>query len=165
MTLTEYLSMPIEILAKQDTKDVRRAVENAVNCFGFKPEEIVARISLAAGLVNAIALCLFCAKYETEQQRWIDGRNEYSHMLLDEIYRTEEFADYMYKFCGYLTEDAIVFFENLSKEIGTQLHRTNLQTFASFILFVLGTQADKALGDKIKEIRKMDEKFWRMPMI
>ena len=165
MTLNEYLMMDTKDLVLQDVREVRKAAESKVNVFGFDAKGLMEDIKGAVcGGINATAFAVCCAYYEATEQTWIDGRNEFSNERLKKICCTEEFMD-VYRKLETTIEPYMSYFRVLAQEIGRQLHRTNLQTLSSFIIYVLGTQADEALCKKVIEVCDNEEKFWRLPMI
>ena len=162
----EYMSLDNAGLCTQPVEDVRRTIEHAVNVFSFDPEEYVDTITTAKdGLCNLLLLSLHSAYYEATEQTWIDGRNEISNNRLKDICRSAAFSKYFDTYCSSYDEKVIDFFSKLAADIGHSLHRTNLQTFASFICYILGTKTDDTLMQTVKTICGDREHFYHMPLI
>ncbi len=173
MTLPFYDDMAINTRAEYEkVRELKREIESMVNVFGFKPEEIAEKINAdVLGRTNNLLLCLYIVKYEAERERWVDLRNEKSNEVCKQISWTSEFKT-LCDFYGVefdAPENQSRFFSLLTKEIGGQMHRTNLQTFFRYVFFVLGTLngPDKYanLAVRVHEILGDDDRFYLMPFI
>ena len=152
----------------ETAKNLRREIENAVNCFGFSPKEYAEPIMKSAtGSKNNMLFCVNFIRYEVESEKWIDGRNEYSQNYCVKISELESFKIYYDKLTNSSNTDD--FMKKLMRQISQNLHRTNLQTLASYVFYCLCEYAPKGVSDDVKQVlcdgKEIYNNCWRMPMI
>lgn len=164
MDFIEYMEMSLDVLSQENVIDVRDKASRHVNVGGYNAAKTVETIKNDGKDLESLK-ALTCASlvYEATQQNWVDGRNEFSNGVLKKIYdRCKTDIDSV---LNQLPIDQAKWLSDVASAIGQHMHRTNLQTFASLIIYVMGTEMPESTTKEVLKIRDNLQKFWYMPLI
>ena len=164
MTFADYLICSDEEFYAADVRDIRRAIERDVNCFGYEPRDTFKNCGDWARYgARIVTICAFQTQYEANEQTWVDDRNRQSNEVLKKIAEQDTFQKGFCRKKRFLSEQQIKFHENLAKEIGTNMHRTNLQTFSSMVCLI-DAQSDE-IREFLRELRGSYDRYYKFCMI
>ena len=194
MLLNDIDIMDSEAMVEDDTiREMVSTLENDVNIMGFNPEKYYREMDDIINKNGHVKFQLFVlaiqwihfwatatdVKHNNSKANfnaWYDGRNEVSVVFCKDVYKNEYYQEILNKYgsdIDYRMPDnemdkAEMVFAKFMKTVNTRMHRTNVQTATSLMIYALTTECDKCVAVvKLKEWlnNNYGDRFYAMPMI
>ena len=164
MNFIEYIVCSNKEFYSAKPSDIRRAADLEVNCFGYDAKETFTKCNpIADRLSRMVRLAMFQVMYEANEQTWIDGRNKQSNKVLKAISYTDSFKEFYNNELRLMKPEEIQFYQDIAREIGSHTHRTILQQYASFVVYVLSV--NDSIKSFLQEFRGSDDNFYKFCLI
>ncbi len=165
MNFVEYLACLDVDLYKALPSDIRKAAEVETNCFGYNPKETVSNAHVISPhkIDTMVRLAVFQVIYESNEQTWIDERNKQSNEVLKALSYTDSFKKISKNVQNNMNEDEIRFYKRVAEDIGIHMHRTVLQTYSSFVLYVLAYYPE--IKTFLQEFRGSEDRYYQFCLI
>ena len=162
-----YTEKFLELLKTADTPDDMRellkAGQGMVNCFGFRPEKVVATAfedKASKAMLLAIA-CKWVLYWDEAPDFMTDGRNEVATMMCIKIADHYQFEELESAYATYREDITDAFFAKVP-----EVHKTLIQTMAGmFFCALYETRLTQAWDLWERLARNYGNDWYRLPLV